>query len=183
MEFSWTISAEVIAVNLLCIGLMIGTQYVIKLPPRNSIIPGTNQFFLYWQDFYCQFVGDTLGLVLIQLAFAHIVNQGINYPLPFLITFAVVAATDAVFFTQMCLSDKHKPDYGFPVPGKISLSGRLHSVYHGVNVAIIVAMVYFGVVGQAPLWTIIVAAFGLAIWIGGVIADAKSGNFNPLKKQ
>ena len=83
----------------------------------------------------------------------------------------IYAPMDAVFFTRMCLGENHKPDYGFPAPGKVSLAGALHSVYHGVNVAIIVAMVYFGVVGLAPLWTVIVAIFGFAIWVGGVIAD------------
>ncbi|OGZ79571.1 MAG: hypothetical protein A2528_00885 [Candidatus Staskawiczbacteria bacterium RIFOXYD2_FULL_37_9] len=53
MEFSWTILFWVFIANAGYMGFMYFLQAVDKsLPPRWTYIPGTNQKFLYAQDFH-----------------------------------------------------------------------------------------------------------------------------------
>lgn len=194
MEPSWMLAFMVAMINFLCIGLMIETQYLNKsMLPHGSTIPGTEQKFLHWQDFYCQSVGDTLGLSLLQIAFAYFVADN-NLHQGVWVGFAAVAAFDAVFFTRMCLGKNHKPDYGYPRTGEVSISGALHSVYHGVNMAIAVTMagaLVATVLQQEwlspyllpvlPFWGICVGLIGGAIWLVSMRIDFVVGNFDQLK--
>jgi hypothetical protein len=70
MEFSWTIAVAVLLVNWFVMGLMFMLQQCDRnMPERHSIIPGTRQKFLYFQDFWTMTWGDAVGVGLIQIAF------------------------------------------------------------------------------------------------------------------
>lgn len=76
---NWSILFLIIVLN----SLFCFIQYLVekfeekteKIPLRHSIIPGTNQKFLYWEDFYTQTYGDFLGLVWIANGFAHLIVE------------------------------------------------------------------------------------------------------------
>jgi hypothetical protein len=87
-----------------------------RLPARGSFIPGTKQPFLYWQDFYCQKWGNTVG---------HAADaRGIHRRLwPKTRTSHIPGGCFLVrdrlrgrqfIFRVLCLAAKHKPDWGFP---------------------------------------------------------------------
>ena len=183
MEFSWLIFVSVVIANFLCIGVMLLAQALDKsLPTRNSIIPGTNQKFLYIQDFWTMVYGDMFGVSLITTAFVHLaVNEYVN--LWQWITLVTITVVSAIGFMKMCLGKDHKPDYGFPEIGKISTAGVLHLPYFGVGIAVS-AVTTWNLVA-ANLWkepTMWVGLAGGAWYITCFILEIKSGNFDPLKR-
>ena len=152
-----------------------------NLPPRHSLIPGTNQKFLYMQDFYTMTWGDLIGLVWIMNAFVHLVVHGhVGYGQ--WIFFAIIATASAFFFMAMCLGPTHKPDQGFPEVGKISMHGISHLPYFGIYAAVSMLSIYhlFSENIASPIMWLGLA--GGLIWVASQIADQKAGNFNPLKK-
>jgi len=179
VEFSWLIFVLVMVVNIVCIGVMLLAQAVDKsLSARHSVIKGTNQKFLYIQDFYTMTYGDLVGVPLIVVAFVHLAVQDITYVwwgLP-------VVVVSVPGFLKMCLGKDHKPDYGFPDIGKISFAGILHLFYFGAGIGASVMCVWGLIAGNltgAVLW---VALGGGAFYVGCFIAEIKSGNFDPLKR-
>lgn len=83
MEFSWTICVVAVLANLAWIALMAVTQFVDiargKLPPRNSLIPGTRQRFLHMQDFWTMTYGDIVGVSFIWVAFSTSLPIGLEF--------------------------------------------------------------------------------------------------------
>lgn len=179
MEFSWLIFVLVMIANILCMGVMLLTQSLDKsLPLRNSIIPGTNQRFLYIQDFWTMTWGDGIGVLLIANAFVHLVIKDITnlwWSLPIIVV-------SGLGFLDMCLGKGHKPDYGFPDIGKVSSAGILHLLYFGVGVAASVMCVWNLITGDLRGPVMWVAFAGGVFYIGCFILEVRSGNLDPLKK-
>ncbi|MHB8904050.1 MAG: hypothetical protein ACYC40_03030, partial [Patescibacteria group bacterium] len=99
-----------------------------KIASRHSTIPGTNQRFLHWQDFYMQTYGDLLGLVWLMNGFANLLMSGKIYATDWII-FSVVMIFAISATLKVCLANNHKPDWGYPSIGKISLGGISHLPY------------------------------------------------------
>lgn len=181
MEFSWSIFLVVCVVNTLCMVLMLLTQSLDKgLPPRGSLILGTNQKFLYIQDFWTMTYGDLFGVPLIFNAFVHLVVQDIAN----LWWGLLVALVSTLAFLKMCLGKNHKPDYGFPNIGKISLAGIMHLFYFGAGMgAAIMCLWGVFVTGSLPWLSPVTWVFlgGGVLYIGCFVVEMKSGNFDPLE--
>lgn len=182
---NWNLFVFAVILNtILCIIQYFVQQHDLKkgkISPRHSLIPGTSQKFLYWQDFYTQTYGDFLGLVWVMNAFIHLAVAG---EIGILSWIAVLVITVAVALkaAKMFTSDEHKPDWGYPKAGVISLGGMSHLPYLGLNVGmifILILKIFTGDLTGILLWT---ALAGGAIWIASFIADMKTGHFDPLQQ-
>lgn len=183
MELRWSISlAAILFSSAFCVAMYLFQQwdrYRELMPVRGSDIEGTDQKFLYWQDFYCQRYGS-LGIVLIWIGFAHF---AFFYPFswPEWIACLMLAVTDGVCFTALCLRPAHKPDYGFPEAQKISKAGVIHSIYHGLTVAVIASMVVRGFLLEE--WRNIFFVFlglGIVLYFFSIRKDFRLGHFRSL---
>lgn len=165
--------------NLACMYAMHVAQIAdTDLPTRHSIIPGTNQKFIYMEDFYTFIWGDMFGVPLIINAFVHLVNKDISnlwWGLPIMLV-------SALLFLKMCLGKDHKPDFGFPDIGKISLAGILHLFYFGIAIGASVMCIWNLCTGKLTGTTLWVALGGGVFYTGCFILEIKSGNFDPLKR-
>ena len=153
-----------------------------KLPVRHSIIPGTNQKFLYWQDFYTQIYGDFFGLVWIMNAFVHLAAAGRILYISWIAVLVISIAVSVKAF-RMFTSKDHKPDWGYPKAGAISLGGMSHLPYLGLNIGmifILIIKIFTGDLTGILLWT---SLAGGVIWISSFVADMKTGHFDPLQKR
>lgn len=131
------------------------------------------------QDFYTMTWGDLIGLALIFNAFAHLVVAGrVN-----LWVAAAIAVAGGLLFMAMCLSGSHKPDYGYPAVGAISLAGYLHLVYFGVGLSAGLMCAWAIVTGDLRGPVMWVAIAGGALYLGTFVLDITSGNFEPLKRE
>lgn len=181
MNFSWGILAMVELINLGCVMIMLEVQNSDRsLPRRHSIIPGTHQKFLYIQDFWTMTWGDVVGVPLFVNAFVHSIflthdNSNIWWAL-------VSGMIVIVIFLKMCLGKNHKPDYGFPQAGKISLAGILHLIYMGVGFGAGITCLKNLVTGTLYGPVLWVALAGGVIWIWFFVLEIKSGNFDPIKR-
>ncbi len=182
---NWSILFLVIVLNsLFCFVLYLIEKFeekTGKIPLRHSIIPDTNQKFLYWEDFYTQTYGDFLGLVWIVNGFVHlIVEEKIaNWEWIIFLSFAILMML--VFVKSTLKSKSHKPDWGYPAEGKISLGGASHLPYFGAlsSMALICLInMVGGDMKGVVLWTTLA---GGIFYIATVIADIKTGHFDQLK--
>lgn len=181
MKFSWKILAIVEVVNLFCLATMFVAQQMDKtLPSRHSLIPGTKQRFLYMQDWWTVAYGDTIAVPLVANVFVYLVINGHVNSVQWGI-FAVLSLILTVIGINMCLTPEHKPDQGFPTAGRISLQGALHMPYFGIGWSMgIFSLLHtcFGHVTGPVLW---LGVFGGAFYLACLVAEFKSGNFDPLK--
>lgn len=133
------------------------------------------------QDFWTITFGDTIGVSMIAIAFAHLAVGG-SIDAGQWVAFLGVAIVSAAVFAKTCLSNGHKPDAAFPNTGRISWFGILHLPYFGMGIAISVICV----------WNLVTSNLrGPIMWIGlggGVfyvvcfVLEIKSGNFDPPKR-
>jgi hypothetical protein len=153
-----------------------------KIAARNSIIPGTKQRFLYWQDFYTQTYGDFLGLVWVMNGFAHLlINEKMDGPL--WIIFMLVFFIAGMVVPIVCLANDHKPDWGFPKIGVISLGGISHLPYFSLNAAMTIICLFHAVTGTLSGILLITTVIGGAVIIIAAIVDLNAGHFDPLNKE
>ncbi|PKM91803.1 hypothetical protein CVU82_01180 [Candidatus Falkowbacteria bacterium HGW-Falkowbacteria-1] len=181
---NWSVFYLVALLNtLFCLSQYLAEQLDKKrgnLPSRKSIISSSKQKFLYWEDFYTQTYGDLFGLVWITNGFIHLAIKGeiTNLEWVIFIAFSIILAT---IFAWMNLRPSHKPDWGYPQKGKISLGGISHLPYFGIlsGMALICFInIISGDLRGAPLWATL--AGGL-FYIIMTVADIKSGNFDEFK--
>jgi len=151
---------------------------------RSSIIPGTEQKFLHWQDFRTQTYGDILGLPGIIYGFYSLLSTSTrsNLLLWLLLMFLLVIAC-VVWFANMCLTKDHKPDWGFPEIGKISLGGLVHLAYFGVICSMAIICLIAILLGILHGYSFLITFLGGGIWIISFIFDYYQGHFEPLKKK
>ncbi|MBT4349754.1 hypothetical protein HOD19_03205 [bacterium] len=179
--------------KLLVIAIVINTVYVLvilfaqrvesnsgKLMKRHDIIPGTHQIFLYWQDFTTQAGGNSLLMPFILYVFIwKTAHQSFPPSIwPWLIGVAII---DMILFATMCLAKNHKPDWGYPSQGKMSVGGFLHLLYHGSYMAIILASLYSVVIDWEVVPGILLITC-LAIYLVFAQLDYRFGYFEKLKK-
>ncbi len=149
-----------------------------RIPPRHSIIKGTDQKFLYWEDFSTQTWGDIAGLGLVWVAFGHVWKC--LAPTNWILAFGT-ALLGSFGFWLSCVRPQHKPDWGYPSAGKISLGGLVHLVYFGASLAVAtigIGVTIYGILQGIPLLLFIV---GSTIWIAAAIDDFVKGRFDPRK--
>lgn len=150
------------------------------IPPHRSKIPGTKQFFLQWEDFYTQTYGDFLGLIWVMFVFLHLLVDG-HFEYWLLAVFFAVFMVTVLFFLKSCRAKDHKPDWGFPTIGRISLGGFSHLPYLGLNAAMVVICIIKSITGELNgllFWTFVI---GAGFWCLTFVADLSSGHFDKLK--
>lgn len=152
-----------------------------KISDRHSVIPGTNQKFLYWEDFYMQTYGDLLGLVWVMNSFVQLLVNGKVNNLMWLI-FAGFAILGVYLTLKTCLAKNHKPDWGYPAVGKISLGGISHLPYFGIQLgmaAVCFIKIFSGELFGLPLLTTL--GGGIIIVIMAFL-DWQAGHFDSLQR-
>lgn len=164
-------------VNSIFLFSMLLSQCFGNLPTRGSLIPGTKQPFLYWQDFHCQKYGNAVGMPLMLATFIKVYAN--DQELHWWALYIGIGLLATIIFTIMCLSKDHKPDWGFPAKGKINLGGIIHLIYFWFYVSIISFTLFHWTKLTANDWSIFFA--GLIIYAISWWKDVKSGNFDPLK--
>ncbi len=181
-KIDWTILIVIVLFNMLyCLAQYMAQRFDRlngRIPERGSIIPSTKQSFLYWQDFYAQTFGDFLGLPGIIYGYYSVV---INHPIHWLL-FLFIAMMVAASFAASCLSSEHKPDWGFPGNGRISVGGVVHLFYFGTLGAMGVSCIVFIISGFLTGWTLGITLIGGGIWLIAGALDIKAGHFEKLKK-
>ena len=162
--------------------LMAGAQNASKsLPLRGSLIPGTCQKFLHLQDFYTMVWGDLFGVPLIAAVFFRLVTTGQVTAWQWVAFWGLAIVSPAIFL-KMCLAENHKPDWGFPEAGKISLGGILHLPYFGAGIAMAALCLWHLATGNLYGTTLWVGLTGGGIYLSCFAADIISGNFDPIKR-
>lgn len=185
MEMLTVIFLSVMVWNTICCAAMYAVQqWEVKrgdVQERGTLIPGTNQTFLHWQDFYCQMYGCMIGLPLIATGALHLMYYGHVDSIAQWIAFALIIPVDAILFTMMCLGNKHKPDWGFPEVGNPSVGGLFHSCYHGVIVSFAVICIWHIILGNLRgevMWLVVV---GGVIYVISFLVDIRAGHFKKIK--
>jgi len=143
-------------------------------------IPETNQIFLHWQDFYCQKFGCTIGLSITTGMFTNLIMQ-LHLSFVIVACFILVFLVDIKIFNHICLGKRHKPDWGYPRIGRISIGGRVHLVYHGLNIAMLGLLVFVMIVGNLNGWPMWLTLISLVIYVITNVIDIKKGHFDQLK--
>ncbi len=111
-------------------------RLLLRIPKRETLIANTDKKFLYWQDYVTQTIGNLLFLPLLAYALYDEVGWLINSKL-FIIT--AVAMTAIVYLIGA--RAKHRLNWAFPKPGKISGAGIIHILYYGLYGAILITFI------------------------------------------
>lgn len=180
MEFSWKIFFCVFVVNSIFMVLMNVSRIMGNLPARHSIIPGTTQEFLYFEDFWVHIPGDVFFVPFVIAAFVHVAMTGklATRDWVFFVTFTILCA---YVFIQLVTYPGHKPDFNNNPSGGLNFSGWAHLIYFSVCWAMAILCIAHTVGGNidGP-----VLYWG---WEGGILyllcqpLDWLAGNFEPLK--
>ncbi len=186
MEWNWLFFFMALWINSsLCLIQYAAQQIDVvrgKIPARHSIIPGTNQKFLYWQDFYMQVYADLFGFLWLMNAFIHLWIRG--YITQWLwIIFWVVFVVSIALFLKSCLAKNHKPDWGFPAVGRISLGGISHLPYFGLQAgmgAVCFISMFTGAL-EGALKSALAGGAGFVFLM--FMFDKNAGHFDHLKKE
>lgn len=149
-----------------------------KIPTRHSLLPGTNQKFLCYEDYYTPY-GDIFGLVWIMNGFYTMVPLLSNYEL---LAFGPLCAVSAISYVAPRLSTSHKPTWGEPTPGKISTGGYIHMFYYAIQLAMGIMCVYGAIVQKMTGIVLITSLMGGLIWAASCIADLVTGKYSSLEK-
>lgn len=182
---NWNIFLLALVVNtVLCLMQFLAERIDMangKILTRHAIIPGTNHKFLYWEDFYMQTYGDFLGLVWVMNGFFQLLAAGkINGVMWFIFAIFVILG---IFLTlKNCLAKNHKPDWGYPQIGKVSLGGISHLPYFGIQSGMGVVCLIKIFSGDLTGLVLITTLVGGAIIGLMAILDWKTGHFDPLVK-
>lgn len=162
-----------------------------RIPPRGTLISGTNQQFLHAQELLVMVWGDLVGLSAVWAASikATLKWWGRDHTLWFVTASALIGLIAGFFFHHMCLQPNHKPDYGFPRSGVASRAGIVHSIFLGLSFAI-------GCMGLGYLATswskgdiddegiILTCAWitGFTVWLIAGLIDYGKGRFDDLDR-
>ncbi len=164
-----------VALNTAFWFLMLGIQL---WEARNSRIPPRTRKFLYLQDFNTNGWGDLTGLVLIDVAVAvELASKGAS--LSYVLGFLVLGAVVATLFYKACTAATHKPDAGYLEGGRITLVGRVHLVYFGLQVATAGLGMYFLATDRQPI--LLLGFAGALLYVWAVVRDITTGNFAKIR--
>jgi len=155
-----------------------------KIAPRHSIISGTKQVFLHWQDFYLQKLENTIFLSAVFVIFWHLwVFTGYLSLSNVIIGIAIMLANATIFLIICAKGKEHKPDWGFPAAGKISVGGWYHVIYQSFGVgAVALCAWHIFITGYLTGWAVWMFFFFLAGFALSLIMDIRAGHFAKLKK-
>jgi len=186
MQIPWTmfvfVCVIVFVTNTAWLAAMYVSQQLNKdLPPRRSTIPGTKQPFLYMQDWPTMRYGDTTSVPCMTIIFVYLVMVGRISTWQWAVFAAIVIAA-GIGFLRSCLSKTHKPDWGFPEVGKISLGGWIHLPYFAIGWAIGIFTFGHVVCGHVPSPIVWMWVFGALTYIMYLIREFTSGNFQQLRR-
>ncbi len=184
VRVNWTIFLVVVLLNTALCLLQYGAERIDrkrgKIAKRHSIVPGANNKFLYWEDYYTQTYGDLLCLVWVMNGFAHLLITGRISATQWLIFF-IVKIIAITIFLYLNLKPGHKVDWGWPTEGKISLGGFSHLPYFGGLSAMSVICLINIISGELNGLLLYSTLIGGLSYIVTIMADIKSGHFKNKK--
>lgn len=149
-----------------------------RIPARGSQIPGTNLRFLYCQDFYV-WRADLVLLSVLAAIFASLSMRG-SITVEQVTLGVILAVIDMGLFYWYCTDPGHKPDAGYPAPGRISLNGLLHLPYHGAHVAMMTMCAYHLYQGNLSGLEQFGVIFISIVYVGHFMDDVVSGHFQKM---
>jgi len=180
MVFSWALMTN----TALCLLQFLAEKIDVrrgKIAARHSLIPGTKQKFLYWEDFYMQTYGDFLGLVWVMNGFAQLLAAGKIDSLMWLV-FSFFAVLGILATLKSCLAKDHKPDWGYPEAGKASLGGLSHLPYFGLQSGMGIVCLIKAFTGDLTGLALVMSVSGGVIISAMAVLDRKTGHFDPLAR-
>ena len=184
--FDWRLLVSAFGLNTIFIVAILLVQKIESttgtLYGRLSLVPETNQPFLYWQDFKYQSIGNTIFMPFILYTFLWILKYQTISSLTW-VWFSTIGIIDISLFANMCLAKDHKPDWGYPGAGEISIGGLIHLVYHGVYMAISFITLYFITIRWGTDLPCFWFFLGIIPYLATVIWDNKSGRFEKIQRK
>ena len=175
-----TIAIIVLFINVSAWFVLFGIQYWEFytgriLPRKKHDKRNPVDSFLYIQDFDTDgVIGDIIALSLIDIATALSIHST-GFSLWMFVSIPVAILVTGRFI-KLTLEQTHKPDWGFPSPGKVSWGGKAHLVYFFCQSCV-------GVMGLISIWTnpkiLPVTLFAIGVVIYGIAyaKDYFSGKF------
>lgn len=184
MELSISTAATWFLFNAIaCLLMFVAEQFDrlgSRIQPRHSIIPGTYQRFIYFEDFSTHTWGDPIGMGLVWAGFGHLVGRlGAGEWVAFGIIAGIVAP---LWFLRACTRPSHTPDWGFPARGKVSLGGVVHLWTHfGPCIGMVALGFWEWIFGAFSGWPLLIWLIGIVVWIVAWRRDQQSGRFDPIR--
>lgn len=157
--------------NISVCGIMFGLQYLEDLLKRKQIDPqDPENRFLYFQD-YSIFWGDLVGLSLVDIALSLILYErgitGWYFALPIILGVGLT-----VYFYKEWIGESHLPDWAYQLGGS-SWAGKLHTLYFGVQIAIVVLLLEL--IWPFERLSLISAVIGIVYYVFTQQRDVRSG--------
>lgn len=158
-----------------------------RISPRRPHNPGNPaESFLYQQDFYTTLWGDYIGLSATDLGVIWLIQE--HVPSMFVIVGCPLVALAVTIWCHLTwMGPTHKPDAGYPAPGTVSFTGRIHILYFFVQftLALIGVWMVGTIVVAARPWSV-AAGIGLAggsLYVLMWVLDVKTGRFASLPRK
>ena len=152
------------------------------IEPRHSIIPGSDQKILYWEDFYTQTYGDFLGLIWIMNCFCQLLVKG-QLGLMDILILIIVGGASVYLFIINKLNPRSKPDWGKTLDGKLTIGAISHFPYFALLSGMSAVCLINMLLGQVTGWLLITTLIGTVIYGITVLLDFTSENFSLLKRK
>ena len=152
---------------------------------RTGMIPARRPWddphpFPYFCDWYTCSWGDLIGLTLIDWSAGYAFSFSIP-SLKLALVSVVVGALGAAIFHLLCMSRRHKPDSGYPAPGKRSPHALAHEWYFFLQLTLCALLVELAVTHELVGLPLRVALVGGAVYAVCFFADLYLGYFSPRK--
>lgn len=139
-------------------------------------IPARSPGFRHFQEWHTTTLGDWVGLSLLNFALGYtIAMQGVEWTI-FLLALAVGVWGAQIAHTQFS-SVRHVPDAGYPQPGRISFSGRLHIGYFFLQSATAAYLLLLALGGALHGLALGASLIGGAIYLFSYGFDYNKGRF------
>lgn len=151
-----------------------------KIPLRHSLIPGTKEKFLHWEDYYSSTYGDLLGMPLVIYGFYQLIPHLSSYEL---ISFGPLCIVSNIFYLAPRLLSVRRISWGEPAIGKISLGGYVHSFYFALLLSMLMMCFYGALTHKITSPTTWMVVLGISIWGAFFMADIRSGHFKDSKQE
>ena len=159
--------------SVLLVGQFLESRFG-HIPAREAEGP---RAFLYFQDWSMATWGDLIGLSLVDFVLGSAYTTS-AFQIKFVTVSLIIGAVVTLLYHRERLMPRHKPDSGYPAPGRVSLFGRVHLVYFFIQSSICAAMIGLVLNGTLHGTPLLIAIVGGIIYAASYIADSRSGRLD-----
>lgn len=177
------LAAALVGAHLL---FWLGITIIEAAESRAGVIPPPGQWngalpFLYFCDWHTATWGDLIGITLIDWSAGYELSS--MTPSLWLVTLAMlVGFAGTTAFHMRCLSPRHRPDFGYPKIGRISMTGRAHTLYLFAQSSLSALMLLLLGTGELRGTTLAVGLAGGAVYVASFLCDCYTGRFSLLPR-